>query len=89
VVNVLSTAWWAWLAIAVCAAVRAHGRPGGVRRLPAGNWPVPFGIVLVADRLSALMLVLTRLRRAGRAAVRAGALAARRACTSTCCSSCS
>ena len=24
-----------------------------------GNWPAPFGIVLVADRLSALMLVLT------------------------------
>jgi multicomponent K+:H+ antiporter subunit D len=24
-----------------------------------GNWPVPFGIVLVADRLSALMVVLT------------------------------
>jgi len=26
-----------------------------------GNWPAPFGIVLVADRLSALMLVLTNL----------------------------
>ncbi|MDB5751426.1 MAG: phaD [Ramlibacter sp.] len=26
-----------------------------------GNWPVPFGIVLVADRLSALMLVLSAL----------------------------
>ena len=25
------------------------------------NWPVPFGIVLVLDRLSALMLVLTAL----------------------------
>ena len=24
-----------------------------------GNWPVPFGIVLVADRLSALLAVLT------------------------------
>jgi len=29
----------------------------GVYRL--GNWPAPFGIVLVADRLSALMLGLT------------------------------
>src|SRR5690606_11336824 len=29
----------------------------GVYRL--GNWPAPFGIVLVVDRLSALMLVLT------------------------------
>ncbi|HSI40953.1 MAG TPA: monovalent cation/H+ antiporter subunit D [Xanthobacteraceae bacterium] len=26
---------------------------------PLGNWPAPFGIVLVVDRLSALMLVLT------------------------------
>ena len=26
-----------------------------------GNWPAPFGIVLVLDRLSALMLVLTGL----------------------------
>ncbi len=26
---------------------------------PLGNWPAPFGIVLVLDRLSALMLVLT------------------------------
>ena len=26
-----------------------------------GNWPAPFGIVLVADRLAALMLVVTSL----------------------------
>lgn len=26
---------------------------------PIGNWPVPFGIVLVADRLSAMMVLLT------------------------------
>ncbi|MDB5473393.1 MAG: Na(+) antiporter subunit [Devosia sp.] len=26
---------------------------------PLGNWPVPFGIVLVADRLAALMVLLT------------------------------
>ena len=26
---------------------------------PLGNWPVPFGIVLVADRLSAMMVLLT------------------------------
>lgn len=31
----------------------------GVRVYPLGNWPAPFGIVLVLDRLSALMLVLT------------------------------
>jgi multicomponent K+:H+ antiporter subunit D len=36
--------------------------PGaGVRTYQLGNWPAPFGIVLVLDRLSALMLVLTSL----------------------------
>ena len=30
-----------------------------VKVYPLGNWPAPFGIVLVLDRLSALMLVLT------------------------------
>jgi multicomponent K+:H+ antiporter subunit D len=36
-------------------------QPGGgfVGVYPLGNWPAPFGIVLVLDRLSALMLVLT------------------------------
>ncbi len=34
--------------------------PGsGVRTYQLGSWPAPFGIVLVLDRLSALMLVLT------------------------------
>ncbi|EIM24625.1 monovalent cation/H+ antiporter subunit D [Microvirga lotononidis] len=34
--------------------------PGsGVRTYQLGNWPAPFGIVLVLDRLAALMLVLT------------------------------
>lgn len=31
----------------------------GVRTYQLGDWPAPFGIVLVLDRLSALMLVLT------------------------------
>src|SRR5690554_5517174 len=35
----------------------APGR-GFVNTYPLGNWPVPFGIVLVADRLSALMVLL-------------------------------
>lgn len=30
-----------------------------VATYPLGNWPVPFGIVLVADRLSAMMVLLT------------------------------
>jgi multicomponent K+:H+ antiporter subunit D len=32
---------------------------GQIRTYALGNWPAPFGIVLVLDRLSALMLVLT------------------------------
>ncbi len=35
------------------------GEPGSIGVYLPGNWPVPFGIVLVVDRLSALMLVLT------------------------------
>jgi multicomponent K+:H+ antiporter subunit D len=37
----------------------APPRDVGVYRL--GDWPAPFGIVLVLDRLSALMLLLTSL----------------------------
>ncbi len=36
-----------------------HGVPGSIGVYLPGNWQVPFGIVLVVDRLSALMLVLT------------------------------
>lgn len=32
---------------------------GAIRAYELGNWPAPFGIVLVLDRLSALMLLLT------------------------------
>ncbi|MDZ5434943.1 monovalent cation/H+ antiporter subunit D [Pseudomonas fluorescens] len=35
------------------------GVPGSIGVYLPGNWPVPFGLVLVVDRLSALMLVLT------------------------------
>ncbi|MCB1215394.1 MAG: Na+/H+ antiporter subunit D, partial [Deltaproteobacteria bacterium] len=33
----------------------------GAFSLNVGNWPAPFGIVLVADRLSALMVLITAL----------------------------
>ncbi len=50
----------AGLALAVALLIRVHGQPApeafGVY-MP-GNWPIPFGIVLVLDRLSALMMVL-------------------------------
>lgn len=35
--------------------------PGGMQAYFAANWAAPFGIALVADRLSAIMLVLTAL----------------------------
>jgi multicomponent K+:H+ antiporter subunit D len=35
------------------------GMDGAPQAYLLGNWPAPFGIVLVADRLSALMLLLT------------------------------
>ena len=47
----------ALLAIALALLHAATGGPPQLYRL--GDWPAPFGIVLVLDRLSALMLVLT------------------------------
>ena len=47
------------LAIAVGLAVQASGGETQVYRL--GAWPAPFGIVLVLDRLSAMMILLTAL----------------------------
>ena len=54
------------LALLVVAALLVHraGLVGPVdgeltSTYPLGNWPVPFGIVLVADRLAALMVLLT------------------------------
>lgn len=40
-------------------AVDTGGGPGSIGVYLPGNWRAPFGIVLVADRLSTLMLVLT------------------------------
>ncbi|MCK9541175.1 MAG: monovalent cation/H+ antiporter subunit D [Novosphingobium sp.] len=53
----------ALVAIAALLFVQADGRLGsdagdGPRAYLLGNWPAPFGIVLVADRVSALMLLL-------------------------------
>ena len=41
------------------AALAGFGGEPATRAYPIGNWPAPFGIVLVIDWLSALMLVLT------------------------------
>ena len=42
-----------------CTGRRRTGVPGSIGVYLPGNWQAPFGIVLVVDRLSALMLVLT------------------------------
>ena len=50
------TASFALLAVAVALVTRAEAPVAHVYAL--GGWPAPFGIVLVADRLSALMVLL-------------------------------
>ena len=58
VLNVATTFALAAIAIALIqAADAAPTGVAGVYRL--GNWPAPFGIVLVVDRLAAVMLLLT------------------------------
>lgn len=47
----------ALLAVALGLLLQASG--GVVQPYELGNWPAPFGIVLVLDRLSAMMLLLT------------------------------
>lgn len=44
---------------AVALTLLAHAAGGNIEVLPLGNWRAPFGIVLVLDRLSAWMLLLT------------------------------
>jgi multicomponent K+:H+ antiporter subunit D len=47
------------LAVLAGAAALVHGAQGSLTRVyPLGSWPAPFGIVLVADRLSAVMVLL-------------------------------
>lgn len=55
-VSVVSSAACLAIALTLLLAVDANGAMGVY--LPS-NWPVPFGIALAVDRLSALMLVLT------------------------------
>jgi hypothetical protein len=42
---------------------RFEADTGALRVYRVGDWPAPFGIVLVIDRLSALMLVMTQVSR--------------------------
>jgi len=45
--------------VGVAAALVAHASGGTTESYALGNWRAPFGIVLVLDRLSAMMLLLT------------------------------
>jgi multicomponent K+:H+ antiporter subunit D len=56
--NLASTLAGLWLAWQLLQAVHAHDAALAFGVYLPGNWPVPFGIALVADRLSAMMVVL-------------------------------
>ncbi len=47
------------LQLATALALMARASGGAIFAYALGNWPAPYGIVLVADRLAAMMLVLT------------------------------
>jgi multicomponent K+:H+ antiporter subunit D len=57
VISIAATALLVVLALILLARAAEAGESVSTYRL--GNWPVPFGIVLVVDRLSALMVTLT------------------------------
>ena len=58
VINLASTALGLAIAVALLLRVDAQAVPQAFAVYLPGNWPVPQGIVLVADRLSALLAVL-------------------------------
>ncbi len=58
-INLLSTIGGLCIAISLLLWVKDQGQASSIGVYLPGNWPAPFGIVLVLDRLSALMLVLT------------------------------
>jgi multicomponent K+:H+ antiporter subunit D len=60
-ISLVSTLLTLWVALMLLGHVDAQPADGGsiTSVYLLGNWPAPFGIVLVADRLSALMLTLT------------------------------
>lgn len=56
-ISLLSLALGLWIAVSLV----QQASEGTLQVYRLGDWPAPFGIVLVIDRLSALMLVLTQL----------------------------
>ncbi|UBM23766.1 monovalent cation/H+ antiporter subunit D [Pseudomonas sp. p1(2021b)] len=57
--NLLSTLAGLGIAVTLLGWVRSQGQAESIGVYLPGNWPAPFGIVLVVDHLSALMLTLT------------------------------
>ena len=58
-INLLSSIAGLGIAAYLLYWVQAQGQASSIGVYLPGNWQVPFGIVLVVDRLSALMMVLT------------------------------
>jgi multicomponent K+:H+ antiporter subunit D len=58
-INLLSTLIGLAISISLLVWVQQAGTTGSIGVYLPGNWEAPFGIVLVVDHLSALMLVLT------------------------------
>ncbi|WP_223513408.1 monovalent cation/H+ antiporter subunit D [Pseudomonas sp. GL-R-26] len=58
-INLFSSLLGLGIALALLQWTQTTGVPGSIGVYLPSNWQVPFGLVLVVDRLSALMLVLT------------------------------
>ncbi|KAF2391845.1 monovalent cation/H+ antiporter subunit D [Pseudomonas frederiksbergensis] len=58
-INLLSSLVGLGISLLLLQWTQITGVPGSIGVYLPGNWQVPFGLVLVVDRLSALMLVLT------------------------------
>ena len=58
-INLLSTLLGLGISICLLTSVQNDGTTGSIGVYLPGNWEAPFGLVLVVDHLSALMLVLT------------------------------
>jgi multicomponent K+:H+ antiporter subunit D len=68
IVNIGATLAGLLVALELLKRIELGGMPGAVGVYLTSNWEAPIGIVLVADRLSALMLVLTGVISLGAAA---------------------
>lgn len=58
-INLFSSLLGLFISVLLLQWTQTTGVPGSIGVYLPGNWQAPFGIVLVIDRLSALMLVLT------------------------------